>query len=267
MTKLAIMRTKDKMVESMDMAKGMGFDVMFASPLELDGLDTPDFWRFVDELEAGRVGRVMLTSSTAIKYMFKLLESRDRASSAFTQLNKRGIIAIGPVTAEEAKAKWLKVEAVPERFTSDGLVRLLKGKVATGEVVWVVRSDKGSDVLRKGLEMMGAKVEEVPVYSLNRTEPDRALLDMYFFTVNGGIDVYAFTSSLSAQAFIEEGERKYGGKQFGTALNSSIVAAIGEPTRKTLEEMGIDVDVMPKNATFEDMLRSIKAYVEKGKDL
>jgi uroporphyrinogen-III synthase len=265
MTKLAIMRTRDKMAESVDQAKEMGFDVIYASPLELSELDTQEFWRFVDELKAGKVGRVMLTSSTAVKFMFNLLEKRDKASSAFTHLNERGIIAIGPITAEAARAKWLKVEAIPEKFTSDGLVDLLKGKVTKGEVVWIVRSDKGSDVIRKGLESMGVRVEEVPVYSLKKASPDRDLLDMYYFTVNGGIDVYAFTSSMSAQTFIEEGEKKYGVKQFGTALNSSIITAIGEPTKRTLEDMGIDVDIVPEEATFEKMLIAIKKYID-GQD-
>ncbi|QLH74297.1 MAG: uroporphyrinogen-III synthase [Methanomassiliicoccales archaeon] len=259
--KLAIMRTKDKAEESVAMAREMGFEVMFASPLELEELDTPAFWRFVEELEAGRVGRVMVTSSTAVKYMFKLLEKRGKATSVFTLLNRRGVIAIGPVTADAAKAKWLKVEAVPEKFTSDGLVRLLEGKVSKDETVWVIRSDQGSDVIRKGLEAMGAKVEEVPVYALRRSEPDRALLDMYYFTVHGGIDAFAFTSSMSAKAFIEEGERKYGVREFGTSLNAAIIGAIGEPTKRTLESMGIDVDVMPKDATFEGLLKALMDHI------
>jgi len=264
MTKLAIMRTKDKMAESVELAEQMGFEVMFASPLELSELETQDLEPFIVEMESGKAGRVMITSSTAVKYLFKLLEQKGKASSVFTEMNKRGIIAIGPVTADAAKAKWLKVEAIPEKFTSDGLVDLLRGKVVKGETIWVVRSDKGSDVIAKGLKEMGVVVKELPVYSLKKSEQDRSLLDMYYFTVNGGIDAYAFTSSMSAQAFIEEGEKKYGVKQFGVALNSSIIAAIGEPTKRTLEDMGIDVDVMPKNATFEDMVRAINVYIEKG---
>jgi uroporphyrinogen-III synthase len=258
------MRMKDKMTESVDQAKGMGFDVMFASPLELSEMDTPDFWRFVDDLEADRVGRVLLTSATAVKYMFELLEKKGRASTAFSKLNKRGIIAVGPLTAETAKAKLLKSETVPERFTSEHLASILKSKVAKGETVWIVRSDQGSEVVRKGLESLGAKVEEVPVYTLKKSEQDRALLDMYYFTVNGGIDAYLFTSPLSAKAFIEEGEKKYGVREFGTALNDSIIAAMGEPTKKMLESMGVDADVTSGSLRFEDTLKAVKLYIEKG---
>ncbi|MFA5314185.1 MAG: uroporphyrinogen-III synthase, partial [Methanomassiliicoccales archaeon] len=193
MTKLAIMRMKDMTTESIDRAKELGFDPMFASPLELSEMDTPEFWRFVEELEADKIGRVLLTSATAIKFMFDLLEKNGKASSAFSKLNKHGIIAVGPLTAEAAKAKWLKAETVPERFTSERLASLLKGKVAKGERIWIVRSDQGSEVIRKGLEALGAIVEEVPVYTLKKSDPERALLDMYYFTVNGGIDAYIFT--------------------------------------------------------------------------
>lgn len=263
MTTLAIMRTKDKMEESVRLAEEMGFTVRFASPLELAELDRPKFWKFVEELEAGKVKMVVLTSSTAIKYMLKLLQKRDLAGPMVRKLNERGIIAIGPVTADTARKEWIKVEAIPEKFTSEGLVDHIKGKLVPGDLVWVVRSDKGTDVLRKGLEMAGGKVEEVSVYSLQKSRPDRALLDMYYWTFHGGIDVYAFTSSMTAEAFIEEGEKKYGVRQFGQSLNEALIAAIGEPTRNTLEGLGISVDIMPKDATFESLLRSIHDYYQK----
>lgn len=263
MTTLAIMRTKDKREESVRLAEEMGFEVRFASPLELAELDTPVFWRFVDDLESGKVKMVVLTSSTAVKYMLKLLHKRDKAGPVVRKLNERGIVAIGPVTAETAKKEWIKVEAIPEKFTSDGLVGLIQGKLSPGDLVWVVRSDKGTDVLKKGLELAGGKVEEAAVYSLQKSEPDRSLLDMYYWTVRGGIDAYAFTSSMTAEAFIEEGEKKYGVRQFGQSLNEALIAAIGEPTRNTLERLGIGVDIMPKDATFESMLRLIEQYYRK----
>ncbi|MFA5313399.1 MAG: hypothetical protein WC375_08825, partial [Methanomassiliicoccales archaeon] len=72
-----------------------------------------------------------------------------------------------------------------------------------------------------------------------------------------------FTSPLSAKAFIEEGEKKYGVREFGTALNDSIIAAMGEPTKKMLESMGVDADITSTSPKFEDVLRTIKNYIEK----
>lgn len=263
MTLLAIMRTRDKQEESVKMAREMGFNVIYASPIELSELDSPRFWQFVDDLEAGKVDMVILTSSTGVKYMLKLLNKKGRAEGAVRKLNERGIIAIGPVTADAAKKEWIKVEAIPEKFTSDGLVQHLSGRLRPGDRVWVVRSDKGSDVINKGLRQLGVEVEEVAVYSLEKTEPDRALLDMWYWTMDGRIDAYAFTSSMSAETFVREAEERYGMRKFGTALNAKVIAAIGEPTKKTLEDMGFDVDVMPEKATFKDLIQAIKQHLDR----
>jgi uroporphyrinogen-III synthase len=264
MTTVAIMRTKDKKEESVQLAEGMGFTVRFASPLDLAERDSPKFWQFVEELESGKVQLVVMTSSTAVKYMLKLLQKKEKAGAVVKKLNEKGIIAIGPVTAETARKEWIKVTAIPEKFTSDGLVAHLRGRISTGDRVWILRSDKGSDVLSKGIELAGGTVEEAAVYCLQKTVPDRSLLDLYYWTVHGGIDAYAFTSSMTAEAFIEEGEKKYGVKQFGQSLNSAVIGAIGEPTKATLEGLGIDVDVTPKDATFESLMAALKKYVDEN---
>ena len=62
---------------------------------------------------------------------------------------------------------------------------------------------------------------------------------------------------------MQGGEERYGMRPFGTALNGRVIAAIGEPTRKTLQDMGFEVDVMPERATFKDLLLAIKEYLEK----
>lgn len=263
MTVIAIIRTKDKKEESVQLAQEMGFEVRFASPLELAELDTPRFGEFTDQVEKGKVSRVIITSSTAVKFMMGLLNNKGNASSVVKRLNEKGVIAIGPITAEALKKEWIKAEAIPEKFTSDGLVDLMRNRIGTGDVVWVVRSDKGSQVISQGLERTGAKVEEVAVYALKKAEQDRAILDMYFWTVKGGIDVFAFTSSTSAGSFIEEGEKKYGVRQFGTSLNESIIAAIGGSTRDALEDMGINVDIVPDKATFNDMMAAIRDYIDR----
>jgi uroporphyrinogen-III synthase len=43
-------------------------------------------------------------------------------------------------------------------------------------------------------------------------------------------------------------------------LNERLVAAIGRPTRRKLESMGVRVEVMPEQATFIAMLVAIVGY-------
>jgi uroporphyrinogen-III synthase len=134
----------------------------------------------------------------------------------------------------------------------------LSTKGIQGKQVVILRSDQGSDVLMKGLTGSGATVKEITVYKLTKVKAGRPLLDMFYKGVRGEIDVFAFTSSMSARSFIEEARKHYSDEEVDDMLDCAVIAAIGEPTQKTLEDMGVRVDIMPEKATFEDLLGAIR---------
>jgi uroporphyrinogen-III synthase len=43
-------------------------------------------------------------------------------------------------------------------------------------------------------------------------------------------------------------------------MNEKTVAAIGKPTADTLSGLGVEVKVMPKNYTFEELLKECKKH-------
>jgi uroporphyrinogen-III synthase len=110
----------------------------------------------------------------------------------------------------------------------------------------------------KGLSGLGATVQEIEVYKLTKVKTGRPLLDMFYKGIRGEIDVFAFTSSMSARSFIDEAKKHYSDAEVEDMLDCAIVAAIGEPTKKVLEDMGVRVDVIPSDATFESLLQAIK---------
>lgn len=161
--------------------------------------------------------------------------------------------AIGPKTADALRAAGYEVRVVPEEFTSSGLVRALRERVA-GERVEVARSDHGSPVLLDGLRDAGADVTETVLYRLTRPpeageSADRAAADE--------VDGACFTSSLTVEHFLAAaGER--GVREAAVAgLNGGVVGAIGAPTAETAREHGLSVDVVPDEATFEALARAV----------
>lgn len=257
MTTLGILRPLDRQEESVELARKMGFDTVFASPIDLKTNDSPEFEAFLQGLAYGDVDIVVLTSSTAVKSTFELAKKYGQVEELSRGLRQVQVIAIGPVTARTAEKEWIKVDTLPEKFTSDGLVQLLAEKGIQGKQVVILRSDQGSDVLMKGLTGSGASVKEIVVYKLTRVKASRPLLDMFYKGVRGEIDVFAFTSSMSAKSFIDEARKHYSDEEVDDMLDCAVIAAIGEPTQKTLEDMGVRVDIMPKKATFEDLLKAI----------
>ena len=72
------------------------------------------------------------------------------------------------------------------------------------------------------------------------------------------VDVIAFTSRMSMESFLDSI-----GLDKGTIFRKAKAAAIGPPTKERLEEEGIRTDIMPKDATFRDLLQVIKDYFSK----
>jgi len=134
---------------------------------------------------------------------------------------------------------------------------LAKKRIA-GEQVVVLRSDQASEVLTKGLISSGATVQEIEVYKLTKVKTGRPLLDMFYKGIRGEIDVFAFTSPLSAKTFIDEAKKHYSDEEVEDMLDCAVVAVLGEPTKKMLEDLGVRVDIMPARSNFEDLMEAIR---------
>ncbi|MFD1598448.1 uroporphyrinogen-III synthase [Halobellus rarus] len=186
---------------------------------------------------------VVLTSKTGVE----LLAEADWTPGEAT------LACIGPRTAEAAREAGWTVDVVPEEYTSAGLVAALEGDVG-GTVVEVARSDHGSDVLLDGLRAAGADVNETVLYRLVRPEGSGQSTVM---AAGGELDAVCFTSSLTVENFLAAADERGVREEAVAGLNRAVVGVIGAPTRETAEGYGIRVDVVPENATFEELATAV----------
>jgi uroporphyrinogen-III synthase len=159
------------------------------------------------------------------------------------------LVCIGPTTAEAARAAGWTVDLLPEEYSSTGLVDLLAADV-TDETVAVARSDHGSDVLLDGLRAAGATVEETVLYRL--TLPEGAGQSTVM-AAGGELEGVCFTSSLTVENFLAAAADRGVRDEAVAGLNDAVVGAIGDPTRETAVANGVDVDVVPDRADFEEL--------------
>ena len=159
------------------------------------------------------------------------------------------VCAIGAATASALSDAGYQVDVVPEEYSSVGLVAELADEVA-GRRVEVARSDHGSDVLLDGLREAGADVHETVLYRLVRPEGAGEAAEM---AAAGELDAATFTSSLTVTNFLNAAEERGVREAAIAGLNDAVVGAIGAPTAETAREAGIDVDVIPENADFEEL--------------
>ena len=165
------------------------------------------------------------------------------------------VVAIGPKTADALEAAGYAVDLVPDEYTSAGLVELLADRVG-GASVEVARSDHGSPVLLDGLRDAGAAVHETVLYRLVRPEGAGESAEL---AADGDLDAACFTSSLTVEHFLDAADERGLRAAALVGLNAAVVGVIGDPTRETATSHGIDVDVVPAEATFEALARETVA--------
>ncbi|WP_302081810.1 uroporphyrinogen-III synthase [Salinibaculum rarum] len=168
------------------------------------------------------------------------------------------VCAIGQSTADALERAGYAADVVPEEFSSQGLVDRLAGEV-DGARIEVARSDHGSDVLLDGLEAAGAYVHETVLYRLVRPDGAGESVER---AAAGTLDGALFTSSLTVDHFLAAARERGLETEAIAGLNDAIVGAIGVPTKETAEGLGIDVDVVPDEAEFEQLAESAVAVLD-----
>lgn len=257
MTVLAFTRPDRRLGESRRMAEEMGFTVLCAPSLSILPGD-PDAFRSVAEKIVRREFDLMIfTSSTAVEECIRMSE---RPLSEIVEGTET--MAIGSPTSSALKNAGIEVSDIPDEYSSEGIVEHLGDSVA-GKKVLLIRSDRGSPILRLGLNSNGAETTELISYRLEQAAMSDELVEMISQGSAGRIDVFAFTSPLSARFFIRSCEERAGKDATRSMMRNSLVAAIGDPTASELTSLGFKVDVIPERSTFKDMLLEIMKETER----
>ena len=147
---------------------------------------------------------------------------------------------------------------MPTEFSSRGLVDRLDGEV-DGARIEVARSDHGSAVLLDGLEAAGAYVHETVLYRLVRPDGAGESVER---AASGDLAGALFTSSLTVENFVETARERSIESDAIDGLNDAVVGTIGIPTKETAESLGIDVDVVPDEADFEQLAAAVVALLD-----
>ena len=98
-------------------------------------------------------------------------------------LKKSFVIAVGPKTAEAMKEYHVRVDMVPQKYSSEGLLEVLQGKDIKGKKIRIPRTSNATPTLTNQLREMGADVEEIYVYE-SGLPVDEALKDEILYRPN-----------------------------------------------------------------------------------
>jgi uroporphyrinogen-III synthase len=256
---LALLRPRDRMAESARLALAHGFAPLVAPLLERAPVDGEALEPLFRALDQRRIAWVTFSSEHAVREAWA--RAAERGLDLAALLRGARIAAIGRATRQALRERGVDAEVPPEQ-SSAGLVALLRERGVRGQRVALVRSDRGSQELPRGLAALGAEVEDAAVYALRLPqdlEDARALLQR---AAEGRVDAWAFTSSLTVEHLLAVARGADAEQSLRAALARSAVGAVGKPTAAALERNAIRCDVVSPEASFEELLRGLKKHLE-----
>lgn len=147
------------------------------------------------------------------------------------------ICTIGPATRAEVEKYKLIVDAVPEEYVGEGLLRAMPQDLR-GQRILIPRAAVARDVVPESLRARGAQVDVVEAYRTLPPDPPPA--------PPGQADWVTFTSSSTVKNYLA-----LAGKP------EARIASIGPITSQTLRMHGLEPDAEAKTYTVEGLVEAI----------
>lgn len=223
-------------------------------------LITQLFNRILDE----QIGSLIFMSVNGVASFIEYLEEPELKAKFLEKLDKTRIIAVGPKTRMELEKHGIKVNLVPQRYSSEGILESFKKMDLREGTVAILRSNKSSGHLMRELEKLGAKVLEVPIYECTPPTDRSKVLVFINDLLKGKIDVVTFTSSSAALNLFKIASEHITADDLRKCLRKTIITTIGPVTQRTLEDLGVKADVVPREYTVEAMMDSLVHYIRQS---
>ena len=259
---VAITRPAGQAQEAGNLISKMGAIPYYIPAIEIKGLSNPvPVEKFIAELYAGQVDYVILMSTNGVKYLFNAADNVKQTRQLYEGLAKSFAIAVGPKTAEAMKEYHVRVDLVPRKYSSEGLLEVLKEKDVKGKKIRIPRTSNATPTLTDTLKTMGANVEEIYVYESGLPVDEKLKARFYNDLTNGKIDAIVFGSGLSAKNIFKMLSEKASMEQLRKVIEDKVTTvAIGPTTAEALKEMDVKVDVVPEDYLFENALAALAKY-------
>jgi len=195
---------------------------------------------------------IVFTSVNGVKSFFKRMKLK---RIDIRELGGLRLCAVGEATADGLSELGLNVDFMPEKYTTEEVLKGLLKLVKPGEKVLLARADIANPVLSEGLKEKGIDMEELVVY---RTAADGSDRDEVLSLLEGNkVDFITFTSSSTVKNFVS-----IVGEENLDRLSGSKVVCIGPVTADTARDLGIDVAAVAEVYTIDGLVQKLVESLE-----
>lgn len=190
---------------------------------------------------------IVFTSTNGVQAFFKRLREQNMD---IRQLYGIKLCAVGEATRDELLHFGLYTDFVPEKFTTEELLKGLLGRVRAGEKILLARADIANSDLSQGLKARDIDVEDLVVYHTVLNSCDKEEIISLFKEKK--VDYITFTSSSTVSNFVSI----IGEENIPLANNCKIVS-IGPVTTKTALESGLQVSDTADVHTIDGLIEKL----------
>jgi uroporphyrinogen-III synthase len=193
------------------------------------------------------------------RYAMLLLGSRNAVDAVVARAKHLGVVIPRPVGCVGERTRTLVEEALdifqgatvaPSTYRAEALIPVIADYFDTirGLRFLHPRAPEGRELLKEALEQRGAIVEQVEAYRIRPADP---VTDPAVLAALEPVDIVTFLSGETLAAFmtVVPGAASY--------LAKRKVAVIGPVAKKRADALGVRVDIVPQQATVEDLVDAL----------
>jgi uroporphyrinogen III methyltransferase / synthase len=202
--------------------------------------------QMLDRLET--YDHLIFTSVNGVEAFFEALAGAGRDVRCLSLHTE--ITAIGTATAAAIEAKGLQVARIPEVYTAEGVLKALAPVIRMNQSVLLPRAEIARRQLVEGLQKLGARVDDVPVYETVIPEEDPKMLE---HLVKKPPHWVTFTSASTVHNLMKM--LKKAGLTFP---DTSKIAVIGPVTADAVREHELTIETEASPHTIDSLVEAIR---------
>ncbi len=248
--RIVVTRAADQAPALSGRLRELGAEVLEVPAVRIARLDLEPLRAALEELSD--YDWIVFTSRNGVSLFWEQLLVSGRDARALAGLK---VAAVGSATAGTLLEHGVAVDVIPERFVAEGLLESLRDRAdVRGSRVLHVGAEGARDVLRAGLEELGASVTLLSVY---RSVPQReGAGNLRAALEQSEVDLVTLTSASAVAGLV--------GAVGAGAARAAPAASIGPITSAAARDAGLDVKIEAAEATMDGLVDAIVAAYSNG---
>lgn len=228
--------------------------------------DKAEVQRFIRSVIDGAVDMAIFLTGVGFRLLVAEAEALGEEARFLGALRGTIIVVRGPKPVRALKERNLRVDITPALPTSEGILEALNDRDLQGKRIWIQLYGIPNPMLVNALTGRGAVVTAVRVYSYAEASSAPQVEEFMRSLAGGSADVLAFTSAPQVR-FLMKAARGLGLEQSIVKVlrNGTIVAAVGDVTRRALNEAGLEAAILPREPKMGALVNAVcEFFVREG---